>query len=92
MCSSDLSSPSKERDPLLCEMTAKMSEWSDQEAVQELKQSDPERWERSRQFVLGMRQLENLISLKLRDKDCRVSLLDLECLGCIYNLFLSMSQ
>lgn len=87
-----MSSPSKERDPLLCEMTAKISEWSDQEAVQELKQSDPERWERSRQFVLGMRQLENLISLKLKDKDCRVSLLDLECLVCIYNLFLSISQ
>ena len=49
-----MSSPSKERDPLLCEMTAKISEWSDQEAVQELKQSDPERWERSRQFVLGL--------------------------------------
>ena len=73
-------------------MSATISEWSDQEAVQELKQSDPDRWERSRQFVLGMQELERLMKLKLQDKDRRVSLLDLECLVCIYNLFLSMSQ
>ena len=87
-----MSSPSKEQEPLLCEMSATISEWSDQEAVQELKQSDPDRWERSRQFVEGMQELERLMKLKLQDKDRRVSLLDLECLVCIYNLFLSMSQ
>ena len=85
-----MSSLSKDTDPLL-EMSAKVSDWSEQEAVQEMKASDPERWEKSRQFVLGMQELERLIQRKLADKDRRVSLLDLECLVCIYNLFLSMS-
>ncbi|MAD25170.1 MAG: hypothetical protein CMO44_13455 [Verrucomicrobiales bacterium] len=87
-----MSSLSKDTEPLLCEMSAKISEWSNQEAVQEMKTSNPERWEKSRQFVLGMQEFERLIKEKLADKDRRVSLLDLECLVCIYNLFLSMSE
>ena len=87
-----MSSLSKDTEPLLCEMSAKISEWSNQEAVQEMKISNPERWERSRRFVIGMQDLERLIKQKLADKDRRVSLLDLECLVCIYNLFLSISE
>ena len=87
-----MTSLSKDSDPLLFEMSANVSEWSNQEAVQEMKESDPERWERSRQFLLYMKEFERLIKKKLEDKDRRVSLLDLECLVCIYNLFLSISQ
>ena len=84
-----MSSLSKDTEPLLCEMSAKVSDWSQQDAVQEMKASDPERWEKSRQFVIGMKELERLIRLKLEAKDSHV---DLETLVCIYNLFLSMSQ
>ena len=85
-----MSSPTKE--PLLSEIALSeiaLSDWSQQDAVQEMKASDPERWEKSRQFVIGMKELERLIRLKLEAKDAAV---DLECLVCIYNLFLSISQ
>ena len=86
-----MSSVSKDTDPLLFEMSANAIEWSKQEAVQEMKFSDPERWERSRQFVLGMKQFELLIKRKVAQNERRVTL-DLESLICIYNLFLSISQ
>ena len=83
-----MSSPTKE--PLLSEIAlSEIADWSQQEAVQEMKASDPERWEKSRQFVIAMKELERLIRLKLEAKDAAV---DLECLVCIYNLFLSISQ
>ena len=80
-----MSSPTNK--PLLSEIA--LSDWSQQDAVQEMKASDPERWEKSRQFVIGMKELERLIRLKLEAKDSHV---DIESLVCIYNLFLSMSQ
>lgn len=86
-----MSSVSKDTDPLLFEMSANAMEWSKQEAVQEMKSSDPERWERSRQFVLGMKQFENLIKRKVAKNEMRATL-DLEILICLYNLLLSISQ
>ena len=86
-----MSSVSKDTDPLLFEMSANAMEWSKQEAVQEMKSSDPERWERSRQFVLGMKQFENLIKRKVAQNEMRATL-DLEIIICLYNLFLSISQ
>ena len=53
---------------------------------------DPERFERSRQFVLYMKEFEMLIAKKVKARKKEVSLLDLEFLVCIHNLFLCLSS
>lgn len=63
--------------------------WESQNEIEELKTADPERWERSRQFVLQMKYFEKLIQLKLKGE---ASKLDMEFIICIYNLFLSISN
>ena len=63
--------------------------WESQNEIEELKTADPERWERSRQFVLQMKYFEKLIQLKLNGE---ASKLDMEFIICIYNLFLSISN
>lgn len=63
--------------------------WESQNEIEELKTADPERWERSRQFVVQMKYFEKLIQLKLKGE---ASKLDMDFIICIYNLFLSISN
>lgn len=69
-----------------------LGEWKSQSQIEILKTEDPERWERSRQYVLYMQQFERLLAEKVKARKKEVSLLDLEFLVCIHNLFLCLSS
>ena len=81
----------EENEGLLVEMKKDVEGWDMQECVKKLKKDDPERWERSRQFVANMKHFENLLRLKIKDKESK-NVLDIEFIICIYNLFLSISN
>lgn len=80
-----------ENEGLLVEMNEDVKAWDMQECIKKLKKEDPERWERSRQFVENMKHFENLLRLKIKNKENK-NVLDIEFIICIYNLFLSISN
>lgn len=87
---SDYSGDKQEKELLLGNLGDVVSEsWERENEIEELKTSDPERWERSRQFVVQMKYFEKLIQLKLKGEPSK---LDMEFIICIYNLFLSISN
>ena len=76
---------------VLKEKEALLKEWKQQPQVANMEIEDPERFERSRQFVLYLKEFEMLIA-KVKARKKEVSLLDLEFLVCIHNLFLCLSS
>ena len=82
----------EERKSLLCEMAVDPSAWEKLDEIKKLKNSDPERWEKSRMFVENMKILEELIAKKVRSSKSKVDLLDLELIVCIHNLFVCLSS
>ena len=79
----------EENEGLLLEMKKDVEGWDMQECIKKLKNDDPERWERSRQFVVNMKHFEDLLRLRIKEKE---NVLDIEFIICIYNLFLSISS
>lgn len=77
---------------VLKEKEALLKEWNEQPQVAAMEIEDPERFERSRQFVLYMKEFEMLLAKKVKARKKEVSLLDLEFLVCIHNLFLCLSS
>ena len=77
---------------VLKEKEALLKEWKQQPQVATMEIEDPERFERSRQFVLYMKEFEMLLAKKVKARKKEVSLLDLEFLVCIHNLFLCLSS
>jgi hypothetical protein len=73
-----------------------LDQWKKQPCIVELQKTDLERWERSKQFVVFMKEFERLLRRKLiQIRTCKtesVELLDTEFLICIYNLFLTISN
>ena len=81
----------EENEGLLLEMKKNVEGWDMQECIKKLKKDDPERWERSRQFVANLKHFENLLRLKIQEKESN-KVLDIEFIICIYNLFLNISS
>ena len=77
---------------VLKEKEALLKEWNEQPQVAAMEIEDPERFERSRQFVLYMKEFEMLLAKKVKARKKEVNLLDLEFLVCIHNLFLCLSS
>lgn len=82
----------EESKKLLSNSDDDLSDWEQQDCVIELKEKDPEHWQRSRQFVSYMKEFEKLLRLKLHRIGREKSQLDIELLITIYNLFLSLSS
>ena len=79
-----------ERDHLLSDdgKAVELKEWETDE-IQSLKESNPEQYERTKQYLLYMKQFEGLLKRKVQQSP-KLDTLDLELLICIYNLFLTL--
>ena len=80
-----------ERDHLLKDdaNAVELKEWETMDEIQSLKESNPEQYERTKQYLLYMKQFEGLLKRKVQQSP-KLDTLDLELLICIYNLFLTL--
>ena len=80
-----------ERDHLLNDdaNAVELKDWETINEIQSLKKNNPEQYERTKQYLLYMKQFEGLLKCKVQQSPT-VDTLDLELLICIYNLFLTL--
>lgn len=80
-----------ERDHLLNDdaNAVELKDWETINEIQSLKKNNPEQYERTKQYLLYMKQFEGLLKCKVQQSPM-VDTLDLELLICIYNLFLTL--
>lgn len=80
-----------ERDHLLNDdaKAVELKDWETIDEIQSLKETNPEQYERTKQYLLYMEQFEGLLKRKVHQSR-KVDTLDLELLICIYNLFLTL--
>ena len=80
-----------ERDHLLNDdgKAVELKEWETMDEIQSLKERNPEQYERTKQYLLYMKQFEGLLKRKVQQSP-KLDTLDLELLICIYNLFLTL--